>query len=45
MGPTFHSLIRWDYRLLVFLLQPPGIEETNAISISTNWHHLAASVG
>ncbi|CAK69870.1 unnamed protein product (macronuclear) [Paramecium tetraurelia] len=45
MGSAFHQLVRWDYRLLVFLLQPPGIEETNAIPISTNWHHLAASVG
>ncbi|CAD8080030.1 unnamed protein product [Paramecium sonneborni] len=45
MGPAFHQLIRWDYRLLVFLLQPPGLEETNTISISTNWHHLASSVG
>ncbi|CAD8160209.1 unnamed protein product [Paramecium octaurelia] len=45
VGPAFHQLIRWDYRLLAFLLQPPGIEENNAISISTNWHHLASSVG
>ncbi|CAD8062993.1 unnamed protein product [Paramecium primaurelia] len=44
-GLDFHKLIRWDYRLLVFLIQPPGIEESIPIQIQTNWHNIASSIG
>ncbi|CAD8073377.1 unnamed protein product [Paramecium sonneborni] len=44
-GLDLQKLIRWDYRLLIFLIQPPGVEETTPIQIQTNWHNIASSIG